>query len=230
MSKHDRNACDRTLYVDDSGDSRALMIFAALDLENRFIPEAHIRWARFREEIACEGLIPAHVPLHAVKLIGGRGLHLHSYNEYGRSRERHRQYLRNVVWRGLQVVADMPGICIRVAYRRTLLHKTDRPELYLAMITELNRDLAESDQRAEVLIDGDGTDPSFRRAHHYLSAVNCRIEEKPLFLPAAQCGLLQAADLVAYTAHQSLAVNRNRSFMWDWFKQSFPQAQGPTAL
>jgi hypothetical protein len=230
MNRPDHSVRSRTLYVDDSGDSRNLMIFSCLDLDDCFLLEAHTHWVRFREEIAREGVLAAHVPLHAVNLIGGRGRHVHSYDEHGLSRERHRQYMRNVVWRGLQAIADMPSIRVRVAYRRIFLSKTDRPELYLAMLTEMNRDLADSDEIAKVIIDGDGTNPSFREAHRRLPAVNRRIDGNPIFLPSARCDLLQAADLVAYAAYQSLAANPNRSFMWDWFKQAFPQAHGPMAF
>ncbi|MFI7148196.1 DUF3800 domain-containing protein [Nonomuraea sp. NPDC050022] len=218
------------LYVDDSGNSRDLMIYAALDIDRRFLLEAHARWARLREEIAHEGLIAAHVPLHAVDLIGVRGAHVHFYSDHGLSREKHRQYMRNIVRRGLQAIADMPGICPRIAYRKALLGKTGRPELYQEFVTEVNRDLAKSDEMAKIIIDGNGTDPSFREAHRRLSAVNRRINGDPAFLPRAQCGLLQAADFVAYAAFQSLEANPKRLFMWNWFKQTFPQCQGPMAL
>ncbi|MFC4008599.1 DUF3800 domain-containing protein [Nonomuraea purpurea] len=230
MNELDRKLCRRTTYVDDSGNSRDFMLFSGLDFDNRFLPEARAYWVHFREELAGEGILAAHVPLHAVDLIGGRGRHIHSYGEHGLSRTRHRQYLRDVVRRGLQVVADMPGIRIRIAYRNALLGKRDRPELYLAMLTDMNRDLAERSEMARIIIDGNGTDPSFRRAHRRLPAANRSINGDPIFLPAKRCDLLQAADLVAYAAFQSLAAAPNRSFMWDWLKQTFPQMHGPLAL
>ncbi|GAA3066516.1 DUF3800 domain-containing protein [Streptosporangium carneum] len=220
----------RTVYVDDSGDGRKWLIFSALSFDDGSLPGALSRWSGLRGELWERGLLDADVSLHAVNLAGGRGRRIHSYAERGLSRERHRENMRHIVLRGLQVIADMPGIRLHVAYRNASLGKRGGPELYSAMITKMNRDLAESGEVARIVIDGDGTNPAFREAHRCLPEVNRRIDGDPVFFPSRHCDLLQAADLVAYAAYQSLAENPNRSFMWDWYERAFPQAGDPIAL
>ncbi|MFE0151268.1 DUF3800 domain-containing protein [Nonomuraea sp. NPDC059007] len=229
MSQAKHSEDTGTIFVDDSGDSRRIMVYSGLHLPDRRIPEALAILDDFRDRLAAEGVIPVEAPLHAVDLIGGRGRHFHSYGKHGLSRTGYREYLRDAVRRGLAVIADIPDISAYVVYRSPLAKKTDRSELYKNMLTEINHDLAESNRTAKIIIDGDGSNPSFGEMHYSLPAKGCRIDGGPSFLPAAHCSLLQAADLVAYAAYQGLARNPNRSFMWDWLKHAFPHLNGPLA-
>ncbi|MEW2491782.1 DUF3800 domain-containing protein [Streptomyces sp. NPDC048411] len=172
--------------------------------------------------------IPVDSSLHSVNLAGARGRHVH------RSRSTdpvtHRQHCQEVILRGLRTIAATPGMRVRAVYRETGNYGRDRPALYAALLHQLNRELATSGTYGVVIVDGDGTESALRRAHRALPDEGRHIIGDPVFRPARDLDLLQAADMLAYSAYQSIAKRPSRAFMWHWFGATFPGAHGPSAL
>ncbi|MEU1373296.1 DUF3800 domain-containing protein [Streptomyces triculaminicus] len=217
----------RVFYVDDSGNARDVAALGWLEVDVRRWNAAMEDWRRFRTELYEDEKtrIPVDYEFHAVKFIPGRGNPslLESWNR----QKRHRG---PVALRALEVIAGMPGTRAGAVYRRTGDYAHDRIDLYRTWLRRLNDELRASDSYAMVIVDGDGTEHAYRRVHRELSGAGRRVIEDSLFQPAGESHFLQCADLVAYTAYQSVVRHPGKRFMWDWFGSRLPLAQGPAAL
>ncbi|POX56354.1 hypothetical protein C3489_04655 [Streptomyces sp. Ru71] len=220
----------RLYFVDDSGDGRAIVSFAALGLDLPQTSGALAHWLAFRAELAADArlLIPATAALHSHELAGGRGRHIH--HSRSTDRDLHRRHAREVILRGLRAVSGFPGVRVRAVYRETDDYARDRPDLYAALLAQISEELATTGHHGVVIVDGDGTETALRHAHRRLPDPGRRVVGDPVFLAARTSQLLQAADMVAYAAFQTVAKRENRRFMWDWFGSVLPGADGPRAL
>ncbi|MGW3662693.1 DUF3800 domain-containing protein [Streptomyces sp. NPDC005141] len=220
----------RLYFVDDGGNARTTVCFASLGIDLAHVDTANRKWRAFRAELDADARleIPADSSLHSVKLAGARGRHVHR----SRSTDRvtHRRHCQEVILRGLRTIAEVPGARVRVVYRETDNYGRDRPALYAALLRQLNAELAKSGIHGVVIVDGDGTEGALRRAHRALPDERRHIIGDPVFRPARELDLLQGADMLAYSAYQSIAKQPSRAFMWHWFGSTFPGAHGPSAL
>ena len=218
----------RIYYVDDSGDGRTVILFAALCLDIATHGEASRDWMRFRDELSRDPRlqIPADAPLHSEALVGARGRHL----SQSRSRDRatHRLHCREVIRRGLETIARLPGVGVRAAYRRTSDYARDRPAVFAELLTRIDSELAAERAYGVMVVDGDGSEHALRRAHQVLPTHGPRMLRDPLFLSAQSTPLLQAADLLAYSTYQTIADQENRQFMHGW-SRILPWGDGPWA-
>lgn len=220
----------RLYFVDDGGDARTTACFASLGVDLGHVHVAEQRWRDLRAELYADARleIPADSSLHSVDLAGARGRHVHRSRSTDRAT--HRQHCQEVILRGLRTIASMPGVRVRAVYRETNNYGRDRPALYAALLHELNRELAASGTHGVVIVDGDGTESALRRAHQALPDEGRHILGDPVFRPARELHLLQAADMLAYSSYQSIAKSESRAFMWHWFGSTFPGSHGPSAL
>ncbi|WP_338695861.1 DUF3800 domain-containing protein [Streptomyces sp. Q6] len=220
----------RLYFVDDGGDARTTAVFASLGIDLPHIDTAMRHWLDFRAELAADARleIPANSSLHSVKLAGTRGRHIHRSRSTDRAT--HQRHSQEVILRGLRATATMAGARVRAVYRETDNYGRDRPALYAALLSRLNAELAASGTHGVVILDGDGTEGSLRRAHRALPDAGRHIIGDPVFRPARNLDLLQAADMLAYSAYQSIAKQPSRAFMWHWFGTTFPGAHGPSAM
>jgi hypothetical protein len=220
----------RLYFVDDGGDARTTACFASLGIDLSHANGANQRWRDLRAELHADARleIPADSSLHSVKLAGARGQHIH--RSRSTDRVRHRQHCQEVILRGLRTIAGMPGARVRAVYRETDDYGRDRPALYAVLLRRLNAELAQQGIHGVIIVDGDGTEHALRRAHRDLPEAGRRIIGDPIFRPARELDLLQAADMLAYAAYQSIAKRPSREFMWHWFGSTFPGAHGPSAL
>ncbi|MCX4783426.1 DUF3800 domain-containing protein [Streptomyces sp. NBC_01264] len=228
MSPENGAAPHRDYEVDDGGDGSTSIHFAALGIDHPHRPAAERLWWEFREELAADPhlLIPASVPLHAVELAGPRGQFRWSRSS---SPVFHRRHMQEVILRGLRVIALFPGVRVRVVYRETNDYARDRPALFAALAHDLNAELAEDATYGRLIVDGDGREAALREAHRTLSPKGRYLTGDPVFEPARTRALLQAADFLAYAAYQAVAKRESRRFMWHWFAETFPDADGPRA-
>ncbi|MCF3181212.1 hypothetical protein IPZ70_14895 [Streptomyces polychromogenes] len=219
----------RDHFVDDGGDGKSSIHFAGLGIDRVYGPVAERLWGEFREELAADAryLIPASSPLHAVDLAGARGAYAHRSRSTRRAD--HRRHMREAIRRGLHVIAAIPAVRVHCVYRETVDYGRDRPALYTAFVRDLNAELAEDGMYGRLIVDGDGTESALRDAHRALPAKGRHLVGDPVFEPARTRDLLQAADLLAYAAYQAVAKKESHAFMWHWFAEAFPDADGPSA-
>ncbi|MCC3769891.1 DUF3800 domain-containing protein [Streptomyces sp. UNOC14_S4] len=217
----------RVVYVDDSGNARDVAALGWLDVDARTWNVAMEDWKRFRVQLYEDEKtqIPVDYEFHAVNFVPGRGNPsvLESWNR----QKRHRG---PVALKALDVIARMPGVRTGAVYRRTKDYARDRVDLYRAWLHRLNEELVATDSHAVVIVDGDGTEHAYRRVHRELAGVARRIVEDSVFQPARENHFLQCADLVAYTAFQSVIRAPGKQFMWDWYRSRLPLAQEPAEL
>jgi hypothetical protein len=233
MATQESAAPLRIIFADDAGDSRTIAAFASLSVHLDDMEAAKKDLLRFRS--AVEGDpdlgIPIDASLHAQDLAAGRGRHVYRPGLPDReAREAHLAHCRGVIRRGLETVAGIPGVRVTAVYRETDDYGRDRPALQRAWLARVNTELAASDEYGVVIVDGDGTETALIDAYHDLPERNRRIKGVPLFESARINYFLQAADLLAYAAYQSVAKRPERAFMWDWFGAALPWADGPCAL
>ncbi|MFF3545953.1 DUF3800 domain-containing protein [Streptomyces platensis] len=220
----------RIYYVDDSGDARSLAVIGWLGIELTHWQLALDSWHHFRRSLHTDPDldIRADDELHAVNLAAGRGRRL---NDAVRTRgEVQKSRYRDVVRRGLETVAKMPGATAGAAFRRTRDIGRDRVGLYAAWIERLNAQHAASNSHALVVVDGDGTEHALRRAHRALQGGARHVIEDPFFVPAHGNHLVQAADLIVHAAFQHLARQPNREPLWEWFPEILLDAGPPVSL
>ncbi|MEU7068545.1 DUF3800 domain-containing protein [Streptomyces narbonensis] len=223
------NRAARLYAIDDGGDGRSLVSFASLSLELPLLRAARHIWQGFRSQLAADPrlLIPTHAQLHAVDLARARGPHLHVSRSTDRSV--HKRNTREVILRGLHTIADMPSGRVRVVYRRTERYGQDRPDLFAVLLAEIDAELAEAGTRGIVFVDGNGTERALADALRRLPDGGRRIAGGIRFRRARDHDLLQAADMIAYSAHQAVAKRDAGIEMAHWFGAALPHAEGPSA-
>ncbi|WP_370412677.1 DUF3800 domain-containing protein [Streptomyces fradiae] len=224
-----RNSAPRLYAIDDGGDGRSLVSFARLRIELPHLSAATRIWQTFRHELAADTrlLIPAHAPLHSVDLARARGRHLHRSRSSDKAA--HQRHSREVILRGLRAIATMPGADVHVVYRRTQRYGHDRPDLFAALLAQIEQELTEAGTRGMVVVDGDGTERQLAQALHRLPDRGRRIVGGVRFRRSQEYGLLQAADMIAYSAHQAVAKRDAGIEMAHWFGATFPGTCGPSA-
>lgn len=228
MSPENGATPHRYYKIDDGGDGCNCIHFAALGIDRPHRAAAERLWREFREELAVDArlLIPVSTALHAVELAGPRGRFHRSRSS---SPEFHRRHTQEVILRGLRVIATFPGVRVHAVYRETNDYARDRPALFAALAHDLNAELAEDGAYGRLIVDGDGTEAALREAYRTLPPKGRYLVGDPVFEPARTRDLLQAADFLAYSAYQAVAKRESRRFMWHWFAETFPDADGPRA-
>ncbi|MFI6768771.1 DUF3800 domain-containing protein [Streptomyces sp. NPDC050355] len=232
MATQESAAPLRIIFADDAGDSRTIAAFASLSVHLDDLEAAKKDLLRFRSALEDDPDpgIPIDASLHAQDLAAGRGRHVYRPGLLGGARDAHLAHCRGVIRRGLEAVAGIPRARVTAVYRETDDYGRDRPALQRAWLARINAELAASDEYGVVMVDGDGTEVSLIDAYHDLPERDRRIKGVPLFASARINYFLQAADLLAYAAYQSVAKRPEREFMWDWFGAALPWADGPCAL
>lgn len=78
-------------------------------------------------------------------------------------------------------------------------------------------ELRESDSLGLVVMDGDGSDSTYRSTHRNLKLADRRIIEDAIHLDSRTSQLVQMADLVAWSAHVHVDRHAGNEFAWDWY-------------
>ncbi|MER5781779.1 DUF3800 domain-containing protein [Streptomyces mobaraensis] len=215
-----------TYYMDESGFSGMSVIgWLAIAPGAQQTVREHL--LGFREKLAADPVlpIPFEWPLHAVDLAGGRGAPLHMRPGHGPD-ARMKEAFREVIARVLDELAGLSGVSVGAVYRR---HAT-REQLYRDLVPLLNARHAALGIPARIHFDGNGTEQGLKRAHRGLPDEERYIDRELVLEPSWASPLLQAADLVAYTAFQSVIRRESRHFLWDWYARRLPEAEGPYLL
>ncbi|MET9471025.1 DUF3800 domain-containing protein [Streptomyces sp. NPDC002922] len=218
---------DSLYFLDDSGNSNT-SVFGFLR-----VPQvdgwstAEAGWTTFLKELQVNPYITytPDYPLHAVDLVAGRGRLLHPITGAAPTK-RQRTETANIVLQGLRTLARVPGLAVGAVHR----HGATREDLYADLVDMVNNRHAAVGSSCQFIVDGNGTEKVLRAAHRRLPADRRHVLGDPLLVPARRIPLLQAADFVAYAAHQSVVRLPSRAFMWDWYRQVFPEAGSPIDL
>jgi len=223
----------RLFYVDDSGSrDSGYVVYSWIECT---LPNwcAGLRsWLELRETLAeAYGIAPS-TELHATTLVTGRGLP--STDRAVNTSRRTRQL---VAERALATIGRSADFQVGTVYRRILRDATRYPSVrdavYVKLISYLNDRLRTRSEYGMIFMDGNDTAPSYCSAHRELKLGQRHIIEDPMFMPSHRSQWIQMADLVAWTAYQSLARHPNKQFAWDWYDSHLKDRDvngGPVAL
>ncbi|MFI2761071.1 hypothetical protein ACH5A3_19725 [Streptomyces echinatus] len=197
-----------------------------LDAEALESKAAVTAWAEFRERLYADPTLNVRRgdTLRARKLAAGQGRPLMTSARRGPSRAERWGY-RYVLRRGLEVVAGMPGTTVGTALTEgaTVAATAD------ALLKQLARRHRARSTPTFAVVRTNTAAPTWydittsRQASHAMSGPDNTPE-------AAEVTLLEAAEFIAYCAYQHHARRRNRRFLWQWFAEALPDAEGPLAL
>ena len=226
-----RNGCDFSFfYVDDSGsETTGLTTFTFVRINPAAWAPAMQRWLAYRSRLYDRYGIPASARLHATELAGGRG-NIAAHPQWRRGRDG-----LAVIHEGLETIAALPGVSIGTAFRHTTARQKaferEKQDLYRCTVAMINGDLAADGQYGTLVMDGDGSNNAYARAHRRLPGDDRRLLEDPFFRHASTSQWVQIADFAAWSAYRALrGARRDKAAAWYTTVLGTADATGPVAL
>lgn len=119
----------------------------------------------------------------------------------------------------MDTLRSTEGLVVGSVYRRGEPHtlaETKR-ELYAASVRRFETELAATDSLGLVVMDGDGSDLSYRATHRSLPLAERRVIEDAIHLDSRASQLVQMADLVAWTANVTVDAHPKNAFAREWY-------------
>jgi hypothetical protein len=204
-------------YVDDSGAEKAgLALFGWIEVELSAWTETLGHVLAWREHLSTKFGIPKSYELHAVDFVNGRGNPSATDLSWNRFKSQ-----RAVIAEDLCLRMRSWPLKAQALYQETTArrHQYKRicEQLYVELVEKRNAALVQQGHQGLVIVDGDGTDPAYRRAHRKLSLSDRAIIEDPMFQHSDDSQLIQIADFVAYSAYLALHRPQGKESMWGWF-------------
>ncbi len=206
----------RLFYIDDSGaQTSQLVVYGWVELSVSDWRPALRSWLDWRKALHASTGLPASYELHATKFVNGRG------RPTGTGWDRSKANRSAVVVDALSAIAAMPGVRTGAVCRDTTgaRYVDAKARLYADLVTEIDARLVAADHHGFVIMDGDGTDPSYRQAHRSLRLATRNLVEDPFFQGSHLSQWVQVADLVAYAAYQCVLRAPGKEVMWDWYPE-----------
>lgn len=207
----------RLFYIDDSGTVQTGFVtysWLSIDITDwRPSLRSLLDW---RLEMSRQHQIPVRYEFHSTLFLGGKG------NPSLKASWNRSKANRNTVAKsGLAQLGQLPGLSLGTTYRQTTAtgraYGAQRADVYDKTVQLIDATLTASGDMGIIVMDGNGTDPTYRQAHRNLKLATRSIIEDPAFQPAHESQFVQMADLVAYVSYQHLLQAPNRRFMWSWF-------------
>ncbi|MFF3328559.1 hypothetical protein ACFYWX_03200 [Streptomyces sp. NPDC002888] len=201
-----------------------LLRISAEALESKAVVAA---WAEFREELHADPALNIRRGdmLRARKLAAGQGRPRVASVRRGPNKAEQWAY-RQVLRRGLGVIAGLPGTTVGTAVGRGM-SVTDTASSLLARLS--SRRTADGTPAPAIIRTNTPTSSWYELTPAPTPAAPSLVEGLP-YASAELEGLLEAAEFVAYCAYQHHARRHNRRFLWEWFPELLPGAEGPMEL
>ena len=220
MSSARGSATVRLFYVDDSGASQTgFVTYSWVEVGAQDWSACLRRLITWRRALYAAEAIPVEVELHATKFLNGRGEPSQQRAWYADKKDNARRVAEDHLSL-LSTLASSGMISLGTVYRQVQSTKhwaRDRAEVYQALLEHLDQQLQDRGELGFVIMDGDGSDPAYRRAHRQLKLSSRAIIEDPGFQPAHESQFVQVADLVAYVSYQHLLASPHRTWAHPWF-------------
>lgn len=218
------------IYIDDSGaEATGYVVYGWAAIEIAHWAGALRCLLDFRQKLYVNDGIPADYELHSTQFIPGRGTPS-THPGWNRRKSNRSRVAREA----LTTIATLPGTQVGAVWRHTPKTGRDyyeqRAAVYEALLADLDARLAAAGDHAIIVMDGDGTDPTYQREHRKLKLATRRIIEDPWFAASHTSQPVQAADLLAYTAYQAVLRHPGKRFMWDWWTRHLPAAAAPRRI
>ncbi|MEU8759116.1 DUF3800 domain-containing protein [Streptomyces sp. NPDC048659] len=209
---------DRHIYSDDSGDAKTgLRFYSALSVPIGREADFAREWNALRSLWEQWHGVPTDYELHSYKFLTGRG------RPGGRNPSRAER--RRMARGALDLIGAFPGLVVTSVYSVGTDIRAAERAAFAGLVRDLDGRLVADHESAELIVDGDGTDRLYEEVYGEIRPVS--IVGPPLQLPAHRSIWLQAADLVAYCAFQSVVRHETRVHLWDWYERYLPKAAPP---
>jgi hypothetical protein len=207
----------RLFYVDDSGSvDTGYVVYSWIETTSQGWRHALRAWLNLRKDLYAKYQIPPSHELHATKFVPGR-----QNPSLDPAFNRSKQARSDVMKRALTAIGSTGHMGVGTVFRRTRAtgsaYHLERASLYAAFVRHLDTRLATDDELGLVFMDGDDHDSVYRDAHRDLDLSTRRVVEDPLFQGSHRSQPVQMADLVAWTAYQSLLQHPGKQYAWSWY-------------
>lgn len=131
-----------------------------------------------------------------------------------------------MVQAALDVIGAQSSLSIVTVYTQEPAHwGRAKRQAYEGLLRRLDRTLAETGERAALVVDGDGSERLYEQVHRQVGPR--RIPLPAAEIPAHTSAWIQMADVVAHSACQAIARQHSRKFMWGWYSRHLPKAPAP---
>lgn len=208
--------------MDDSGHPQTgLVVYGWIEFAPDHWTSVLRSWLDMRKSLWREYKIPVTQELHTTDYVNGRGRiskkipdrHLHNGVEYWKD------FGREVALECLETLRCAEGVTIGAVYRRADPKDlaATRAETYESLVARFEGELVATESLGMVVMDGDGSDPSYRNAHRKLELSKRHLLEDAIHLDSRSSQLVQMADLVAWSANSAVDKHAGNEFAWDWY-------------
>lgn len=220
MSRH----LNRMIYIDDSGHPPSgMVVYGWIEFSPDHWGSVLRGWLDSRKMLWREYRVAIQQELHTTDYVNGRGRisknipdrHVHNGTEFWKD------FGREVAVQCLDTLRCSEGLVVGAVYRKgdpADLADTKR-ELYRDLIMRFENGLAATDSLGVVVMDGDGSDSSYRSTHRQLKLDERRIIEDAIHLDSKSSQLVQMADLVAWSAYATVDRHPRNEFAWGWYEK-----------
>ncbi|TMS50396.1 DUF3800 domain-containing protein [Mycobacterium sp. DBP42] len=220
MARH----LDRMIDIDDSGHPQSgVVVYGWIEFRPDHWGSVLRNWLDSRKMLWREYRVAVHQELHTTEYVNGRGRisksvpdrHVHNGSEYWKD------FGREVAVTCLDTMRSAEGLSVGAVYRKgdpAQLAKT-KTELYRDLIVQFENELATTDSLGVVVMDGDGSDSTYRTTHRNLKLDERRIIEDAIHLDSKSSQLVQMADLVAWSAYASVDRHARNEFAHGWYEK-----------
>ncbi|NMO04697.1 DUF3800 domain-containing protein [Gordonia sp. TBRC 11910] len=213
---------DRMIYIDDSGHpASGLVVYGWIEFSPDHWSTVLRTWLDMRKMLWREYRIAVTKELHTTDYVNGRGRlskrvpdrHIHNGVEHWKD------FGREVADTCLDTLRCTEGLRLGAVYRRgepSDLAAT-KQSLYADLVAQFENELRDSDSLALIVMDGDGSDTSYRTTHRGLELQRRRVIEDAIHIDSKVSQLVQMADLVAWTANAHIDKHPHNEYAWNWY-------------
>lgn len=212
----------RMVYIDDSGHPQSgLAVYGWIEFDPDHWQSVLRSWLDTRKLLWREFHVAVPEELHTTEYVNGRGRitkkfpdrHVHNGVEHWKD------FGREIAEKCLETLQSTEGLRVGAVYRPGApedIAATKRG-LYGALIARFESELAVTDSLGLIVMDGDGSDGSYRSTHRQLKLADRHIIEDAIHLDSKSSQLVQMADLVAWSAMASIDRHPKNEFAWEWY-------------
>jgi hypothetical protein len=205
----------RLFYIDDSGaQDTGYIVYSWIEVTPGCWNPGLRHWLDLRKEIYRDFQVGADEELHATVVYGGRKMP--GSNPTKRQR-------KDLLERAVESIGANADIFTGTIYRHTEArgkeYATEKAEVYAALVAHLDQRLADAGEYGCIIMDGNGTDPMYHRAHRELKLATRRLIEDPFFQGSHLSQWVQMADLVAWTTYQWLLQHPGKMRPAGWYEK-----------
>lgn len=210
------------MYVDDSGHpASGLVVFGWIEFAPDHWAGVLRSWLDTRKRLWREFGIPIVQELHTTEYVNGRGRiskriperHVHAGVQYWKD------FGREVAVECLRTLGSTEGLRVGAVWRRGPAYDIarTRQETYASLVARIEHELAAERSLGLIVVDGDGSDTTYRSTHRTLKLSERRVIEDAIHLDSRGSQLVQMADLVAWSANAHVDAHARNRFAWDWY-------------